>query len=56
MVIEVWDGEKFVGTIQRFPVQRAGYEAVRYHDRYYQLFGGIRTNFRIQLRLPCGIA
>jgi hypothetical protein len=44
MVTEIW----------RAPIQRAGYEVVRYKGKLYALRGGIRTEHFISLDLPLG--
>lgn len=36
----------------RVPVQHAGWQAVRYRNRWYQLFGGFRTPMFICLNSP----
>ena len=43
-----------VETIERMPRQNSGYQTVRYKGHRYQLYGGIRTNWFINLQSPTG--
>jgi hypothetical protein len=36
----------------RVPVQNAGWQAVRYQNRWYQLFGGVHTPYFVCLNSP----
>lgn len=52
MIIEVKDGRsgfRLVETIDRLPRQHAGWASVRYRGQRFQLFGGIRVNYFIDL-------
>lgn len=59
IIIEVRDGglgtdrpRVTLGTIERVPRDRAGYQVVRYKGAKYILRGGIRTPYFISLDLP----
>ena len=41
-------------VLERVVIRRAGWEAVRYDGRYYQLFGGSRTPLFIDSTHPTG--
>ena len=43
-----------IETIQRMPRQNSGYQTVRYKGKRYKLWGGIRTNWYINLQMPTG--
>lgn len=43
-----------VERIERMPIQHKGWQSVRYKGNRYQLFGGIRTERFISLKLPIG--
>jgi len=45
-----------VCTVSRVPVDHSGWAAVRYQNRWYQLFGGIRTPYFICLNSPIRLA
>lgn len=52
--IQVYDDDKLIDTISRIPIDRKGWQSVKYKRGRYQLFGGIRRGaYRIQLKLPC---
>ncbi len=53
--LEIKDGNngfKVLGTIVRVPVQRKGWEYVRWQGRRYQVFGGIRNPEFIDISNP----
>lgn len=50
--IQVTKGDKVLGTIVRKPQQRAGYEVVNFKGCVFQLFGGIRSEERINIERP----
>ena len=41
-----------IRTVSRVPVQNAGWQSVRFQNRWYQLFGGVRTPMFICLDSP----
>jgi len=41
-----------VRWVDRVPLQNAGWQAVRFDNQWYQLFGGCRTPFFICLNSP----
>lgn len=41
-----------IETIERTPRQHSGWQSITYKGKRYQLMGGIRTNFWINLTLP----
>jgi hypothetical protein len=53
--IEVKDGAngfKVLLTIERIPRQHAGWESVRWQGKRYQVFGGIRNPYFIDIANP----
>lgn len=48
------DGEftDVIDTITRVPKQHKGWESVTYEKRRYQVFGGVRTPYFINLQNP----
>lgn len=56
MTIEVRDLSRscwlVLETISRTPVDRVGWQKIRYHSQWFQLLGGIRGDFFIDLCMP----
>ena len=47
------DGGKVIEVAARKPRQNSGWQSVMYKNKYYKLWGGIRTPYRIYLeQLP----
>ena len=44
--------KRTVGKIYRVPRERCGWRAVRYKNQWYQLFGGFRVDYFIDINFP----
>ncbi len=49
MILDVKRNGTFIEQIERVPRQHSGWESIFYQGHRYQLFGGIRTVFWINI-------
>lgn len=46
------DSSRVIGTIDRKPRDHVGWQSIRYKKKRYQLHGGVRANYFINITNP----